>query len=274
MSDLMFNSSYPIVLIDNSYYVFYRFFATMSWFRKQNTDINHVDIISNKEFMIAFFKHFDADIKKIVKKFKTIHDNIIFCIDCPRSTIWRNEIYDKYKQSRIKKDNFNSNIFNIFEEYLSNNNFKNCKYDNLEADDIVYLLQYRLTIINHPNNIYIITNDSDYLQMYSNTVKIYNMQFLDLSLKIKYNPNVELIYKIIIGDKSDNIAKIQNGLKKNIALKLALMNDDERYSYLEKNNMIAAYNLNKNLIDFREIPKIIVENFYEFYNISIIYGCP
>ncbi len=39
----------------------------------------------------------------------------------------------------LKKDNFNSDIFTLFEDYLKNNNFRNCNYDHLEADDIVYL---------------------------------------------------------------------------------------------------------------------------------------
>jgi hypothetical protein len=98
------------------------------------------------------------------------------------------------------------------------------------------------------------------------------MQLMDLSLKIKYNPNVELIYKIIMGDKSDNISKIQNGMKKNIAEKIALMNNEDRNNYLITNNIMDAFNLNKTLIDFREIPKIIIQNFYEYYNISINYG--
>jgi 5'-3' exonuclease len=272
MSDLIFNPKFPIVLIDNSYYIFYRYFATLCWFRKQNDEIDHANIMNNKEFIVAFFKHFEADVKKITKKYKTVKDNIIFCIDCPRSNIWRNDIYDKYKKSRLKKDNFNSDIFTLFEDYLKNNNFINCNYDHLEADDIVYLLQYKLTILNFPNYIYVITNDNDYLQMFSNKVKIYNMQFMDLSLKIKYNPNVELLYKIIIGDKSDNICKIQNGMKKNTALTIALMNEEDRNNYLISNNAMDAFNLNKRLIDFREIPEIIVQKFYDYYNISINYG--
>lgn len=269
MANITFNSTKPIVLIDNSYYIFNRYFATIRWFKQKNSDIdlNPDTIIQNKEFMIAFIKHFDTDIKKIISKFKTIKDNIIFCIDCPRALIWRNSIYDKYKQTRIKKDNFNSDIFNIFEEYIISNNFKICKYDCLEADDIVYLIQKKL---NNYNKIIIITNDNDYLQMYSSNVKIFNMQFKDLSLKINYNPYTELLLKIIIGDKSDNIPKILNGLKKDTALNIALMNDNDRLNFLKSNNIIDIFNLNKKLIDFNEIPENIIKNFYEYYNISAL----
>jgi 5'-3' exonuclease len=270
MTEIIFAKMHPIILIDNSYYIFNRYFATVRWFKQRNEEfeINHEKIIENKEFIIAFIKHFETDIKKLAKKFKTIKDNIIFCIDCPRSTIWRNNIYDKYKQSRIKKDNFNSDIFDLFEDYLNANKFKICKYDNLEADDIVYLIQKGINNIKEMK-IFIITNDGDYLQMYSNNVKIFNMQLKDLSLKINFNPETELLLKIITGDKSDNIPKIQAGMRKDNALKIALMKEDDRIKYLTSHNIIDTYNLNKKLIDLNEIPETIVKNFYEYYNISI-----
>ena len=268
MFDLTFASNTPIIVIDNSYYVFNRYYATIRWFKQKDetNDIDHKAIIENKEFIIAFIKHFEADIKKLLRKFKTNKANIVFCIDCPRSAIWRNNIYDKYKQSRVKKDNFNSDIFDLFEDYLSKNEYKTCKYDNLEADDIAYLIQNKL---NKVAKIVIITNDGDYLQMYSNNVRIFNMQFKDLSLKINYSPSIELLLKIIMGDKSDNISKIQNGMRKDNAIKIALMNDEDRNIFLNKNNINDAFKLNKTLIDFNEIPELIVKNFYEYYNISI-----
>ena len=270
MTEIIVAKKHPVILIDNSYYIFNRYFATVRWFKQRQEDfeLNHENIIENKEFIIAFIKHFETDIKKLTKKFKTIKSNIIFCIDCPRSTIWRNNIYDKYKQSRIKKDNFNSDIFDLFENYLNVNKFQICKYDNLEADDVVFLMQKKLNTINELK-IIIITNDGDYLQMYSNNVKIFNMQLKDLSLKINYNPAIELLLKIIMGDKSDNIPKIQAGMRKDNALKIALMSEDDRIKYLTSHNMLDNFNLNKNLIDFDEIPEIIVKNFYEYYNISI-----
>ena len=270
MSSIIVSKTHPVILIDNSYYIFNRYFATVSWFkqRQEGFELVHENIIENKEFIIAFIKHFEADVKKLTKKFKTTRTNIIFCIDCPRSEIWRNQIYDKYKQSRIKKDNFNSNIFDLFENYLNANKFKLCKYDNLEADDIVFLIQKQLNNIKEIK-IIIITNDSDYLQMYSNNVNIFNMQLKDLSLKINFNPSTELLLKIIIGDKSDNIPKIQNGMRKDNALKIALMCEEDRTKYLKSHNILDIYNLNKKLIDLNEIPEVIVKNFYDYYNISI-----
>jgi hypothetical protein len=61
-------------------------------------------------------------------------------------------------------------------------------------------------------------------------------------------------------------------MKKNTALTIALMNEEDRNNYLISNNAMDAFNLNKRLIDFREIPEIIVQKFYDYYNISINYG--
>ena len=271
MIEIKVSNSRSIILIDNSYYIFNRYFATVRWFKQRNPEmeIDHEKIIENKEFLIAFIKHFEGDMKKLLRKFKSIKSNIVFCIDCPRSTIWRNSIYDKYKLTSINKNNFNSDIFDLFENYLYSNNYITCRYENLEADDIVYLIQKKMLNIDNNIRIVIITNDGDYLQMYRENVKIYNMQFKDLSLKINYNPNVELLLKIILGDKSDNIPKIQNGMRKDNALKIALMKETDRLDYFHKNNIIDNYYLNRKLIDFNEIPEIIVKNFYDYYNITI-----
>ena len=226
----------PIILIDQSYYIFNRYYATYNWYSRRNeTELDYENINENSDFILAFFRHFENDIKKLLKKYKTVKSNIIFCIDCCRCDIWRNEIYPDYKMSRTKKTNFNSIVFILFKNYISNFDYNYCEYSNLEADDIVYLVQKKILADFINTQIVIITNDSDYLQMYCDKVNIYNMQFKDLSLKIKNNPKIELEFKIIYGDKSDNIQKIQVGLNKDKAFKLAIMSYDDKIKYLEEN---------------------------------------
>jgi len=269
ITNIIINSSKPIILIDQSYYIFNRYYATYSWYKRQenNEDFDYENIDENNTFILAFFRHFDNDMNKLIKKFKTIKSNIIFCIDCSRCDIWRNEIYPNYKLTRTKKSNFNSIIFILFQNYISNYNYNYCSYDKLEADDITYLLHKK--ILEEINNakIVIITNDSDYLQMYGNSTIIQNMQFKDLSLRIKNNPKIELEFKIIYGDKSDNIQKIQTGLNKDNALKIAMMTEKERNEYLCKYNLMNKYNLNRKLVDLSYIPEILMKAFYNKYNI-------
>lgn len=270
-STVILNSSKPIILIDQSYYIFNRYYATYNWYKRQDNEktFDYENIDENNSFILAFFRHFENDMIKLMKKFKTIKTNIIFCIDCSRCDIWRNEIYPNYKMTRTKKTNFNSVIFTLFQNYITNNNYNFCSFDKLEADDITYLLQKKLKEEFDTPKIVIITNDSDYLQMYDNMTTIMNMQFKDLSLRIKNNPKIELEFKIIYGDKSDNIQKIQVGLNKENAFKLAITSEKEKMEYLYKYNLKNKYDLNKTLVDLSYIPENLIIDFYNKYNIII-----
>ena len=268
MINILINSSKPIILIDQSYYVFNRYYATCNWYGHQkdkNTDFENIE--NNTDFIMAFFRHFENDINKIIKKYKTVKSNIIFCCDCMRCEIWRNIIYNEYKSTRIKKENFDGNIFNLFKNYISNNDFNYCESNNLEADDVTYIIQKKIKEEFRNYSIVIITNDNDYLQMYDNNTIIINMQFKDISLRIKTNPMIELEFKIIYGDKSDNIPKIYSGLKKNDAFKLANMNKEDRNRYLNEHNLMEKYLLNKKLVDLTEIPEKLINDFNSKYNI-------
>jgi len=260
----------PIILIDQSYYIFNRYYATYNWYRRRYDELDYENINENSDFILAFFRHFENDMKKLTKKYKTVKTNIIFCIDCCRCDIWRNEIYADYKMSRNKKTNFNSIVFILFKNYISNYDYNYCEYNNLEADDIVYLIKRKINEEFINSEIIIITNDSDYLQMYGEKVNIYNMQFKDLSLRIKNSPKIELEFKIIYGDKSDNIQKIQVGLNKDNALKLAVMDNNDKIKYLEENKLLENYKLNKKLVDLSEIPENLMLSFNNKYNIISI----
>jgi 5'-3' exonuclease len=261
----------PVILIDQSYYIFNRYYATYNWYRrKTDEELDFENINENSEFILAFFRHFENDMKKLLKKYKTVKSNVIFCIDCCRCDIWRNELYPDYKMSRSKKTNFNSIVFILFKNYISNYDFNYCEYNNLEADDVVYLIQKKIKDEFKDLQIIIITNDNDYLQMYDTNINIYNMQFKDLSLRIKNNPVIELEFKIIYGDKSDNIQKIQMGLNKNNAFKLAIMNYDDKLKYLLDNKILDNYKLNKKLVDLSQIPENLMISFNNKYNIISI----
>jgi len=265
------NNTKPIILIDQSYYIFNRYFASLSWFKKQieEDELDYNNLTKNDDFILAFFRHFENDINKLIKKFKTIKSNIILCNDCNRNEIWRNDLYKEYKESRGKKSNFDSQIFILFKNYILNNSYNYCELDNLEADDIAYILQEKIKEEIKDSNIIIITNDNDYLQMYNDRVSIINMQFKDLSLRIKHNPIYELEYKIIFGDKSDNISKIHTSMRSEQALKLAMMTVEDRNKYLIDNNLMSKYLLNKKLVDLREMPIDFINKFNEKYNIII-----
>ncbi len=265
MNTINFNKN-NIILIDSSYYVFHRYFATYRWFSFQNIDVSVDDIVNNEVFITAFYKHINNDIKKICKKWNTNKDNIVFCVDCQRTEIWRNDIYNTYKATRTQKTNFNKKIFIIFNEYINSLNFQYISQDRLEGDDVIYLSQKmiksQLEVLKNTNiNIIIITNDNDFLQLVDKQVHVYNMQFKELMKRGYNDPKIDLLFKAIYGDKSDNIPKIGSGITKEKALMLSNMQDDERDNYIKECGYQDKFILNMMLISFENIPKEYTEKF-------------
>jgi len=259
-------NKHNIILIDCSYYVFHRYFATYRWFSFQNIDVSVDEIINNDVFITAFYKHINNDIKKICKKWNTNKNNIVFCVDCQRTDIWRNDIYNTYKATRVQKNNFNKKIFSIFNDYMKTLDFKHISQDRLEGDDVIYLSQkmiknqLELLKINDID-IIIITNDNDFLQLVDKQVLVYNMQFKELVKRGYNNPKIDLLFKAIYGDKSDNISKIGAGITKEKALMLSNMHDIEREKYIKDNGYEDKFRLNMMLISFENIPKELTEIF-------------
>jgi 5'-3' exonuclease len=265
MNTIYFNKN-NIILIDCSYYVFHRYFATYRWFSFQNINVSVDDIINNNIFINAFYKHINNDIKKICKKWNTNKENIVFCVDCQRSDIWRNDIYNTYKATRTQKNNFNKKIFSIFNEYINTLGFKYISQDRLEGDDVIYLSQKMIKthlelFKNNDIDIIIITNDNDFLQLVDTHVHIYNMQFKELVKRGLNNPKLDLLFKAIYGDKSDNIPKIGSGITKEKALMLSNMREDERVKYIKDNGYEDKFLLNMKLVSFEYIPNEYTEKF-------------
>jgi 5'-3' exonuclease len=263
MNIIRLNKNNNIVLVDCSYYIFHRYFATMRWYKFQK-DYIEIDVnknIDNLIFINAFYKHIDNDIKKICKIWKTNKNNIVLCNDCLRSDIWRNDLYDKYKATRNQKNNFNKHIFSIFNEYIKKLGLQSIHSDRLEGDDIIYLTHKNIkTKIN--SKIIIITNDNDFLQLLDTTVLIYNMQFKELKVRGYNNANINLLFKAIYGDKSDNIPKIGPGITKEKALIIASLPNNERLKYFSENNLLESFEFNMCLISFEKIP----QKYIEIYN--------
>jgi len=263
-----FNKNKPVVLIDGSYYVFYRYFATLRWFSFQKREFDVNTISENEEYLSSFIKHMDSDLKKICKKWKTELSNVVFCTDCQRCKIWRNDIYKDYKGSRVQNVNFNSKIFNTFSEYIQKFDIKKVWFERLEADDVIYLMQNRLKKLSS-NDIVIVTNDNDYLQLADTNVHIINMQFKDITLRGNRNAKTDLYNKAIYGDKSDNIQKIAPFITKEKALQLSQLDEKNIREWLIENNLLDKFEFNMKLISFEKIPQEYVRDFYKNVSISI-----
>tara|TARA_Y100000741_G_C18253819_1_gene558212 strand:- start:1099 stop:1905 length:807 start_codon:yes stop_codon:yes gene_type:complete len=247
------------LLIDGSYYIFYRFHALLSWWKHAKPDIQlDENPFKNEEFKSRFIKVFISKKDEIIKKLKIEKALLIVALDCPRQDIWRNSLYCDYKKGRANNKNVGDAFKLVFEENLFEKMGANMvlKHPKLEADDCVAITIKNIRRLSPDKKIYIITSDMDYLQIANeNTIPI-NLQFKPLQeSKQSFKDNEkDLFCKIIMGDKSDNIPSVfkKCGIKtaeKYYNNKSLFENKLEETEEAKK-----IYDLNKKLIDFNEIP--------------------
>lgn len=268
------------LLLDTSYIIFYRYYALIQWWKIAKSDEELGNPNENAEFIEKFEKTFLECIKNIKKKLK-IHKEkvcVIAARDCPRTEIWRNEFFGSYKEHRVQDDSFMGGPFfkKVYNEGLLEKAGVNyiLKFNNLEADDVIAITKkYIETNKILENNssikkdyIYIITNDQDYLQLINENTYIYNLKFKELnSTKKSYkDPQKDLLCKIILGDKSDNIPPVFSkcGVK---TVDKYLDNHELLESDLDKYNVREKFIFNRKMIDFREIPNHLVNGFTNEY---------
>ena len=275
------------ILIDTSYWIFYRYFAIIQWWKHANPDEDlFKNPYENKEFVEKFIKTFTESLEGFKKKQKLhkqrgkpeIPCTIIACRDCPRKEIWRNALYDSYKETRDKDDSFMGGPF--FKEVYQNNNevlFKAgvnhvLHFPNLEADDVLAITKKQIRVKYPKAQIIIIANDHDYLQLLDDYTEIINFQQKNLreSKKVFPEPEKNLFYKIVLGDKSDNIFPIFKKCGPKTCEKYYDNNELFLEALKKESGSQEKYELNKKLVDFNEIPGTLVNQFLEEYKNVLI----
>ena len=259
------------VLVDTSYWIFYRYFAIIQWWNhaKQDNPLGS-DPYENEEFVGKFIKTFTESLNIFRKKHK-IHKKpatIVAVRDCPRKDIWRNMLYPDYKATRDGDDSFLGGPF-FKHVYQDSNKLlyeagANCvvQFPNLEADDIIALTKNYIRQKYADAQIYIIANDHDYLQLLDENTEIVNFQnkYLKEASKVFNEPEKNLFYKIVLGDKSDNIKPVFNKCGPKTCEKY-YENKELFLEALKKENAYDKYELNKKLVSFTELPSELVSNF-------------
>ena len=262
------------LLLDTSYLIFYRYYALIQWWKLAKSDQELDNPSENTEFIEKFDKTFLECINNIKKKLKINKEKVcvIAARDCPRSEIWRNKLFDKHKEHRVQDDTFMGGPFfkRVYNEGLLEKSGVNfiLKHNQLEADDIIAISKNFIeTYKNEKDIVYIITNDQDYLQLINETTLIFNLKFKELNSTKKSfkDPQKDLLCKIILGDKSDNIPPVfaKCGIK---TVEKYLDNNQLLESDLDKYDVREKFNFNKKIIDFNEIPHELKNSFIESNN--------
>lgn len=278
------------ILIDGSYFIFYRFYALVTWWKNAKPEEPIENPADNEEFCKKFVELFPKKLKEIKKRLKLPNAEIIVAKDCSRKNIWRNYYYQLFNfedkkliQMLLDKE------YNEFREYMKTQNIvkskyksgRNIKYDcskffelsynndlflkhaskileynELEADDCISLYKK----YNPSKNIIIIANDHDYLQLLDDKCKLYNLKFKEITTEDK---DISLELKCILGDKSDNIKGLFKRCGEKTALKLIQDKTKFKKRCLDEEKEV-DYLLNKRLIAFTEIPKTLQEEFNHY----------
>ena len=245
------------LIIDGSYYCFYRYHALKQWwgFARKDDDLQEHD----EQFLEKFRDVFVTKLKELPKTLKIDNPTIILGKDCPRKDIWRMELFPEYKGSR--NTHTDELLKKCFQVVYSENLFqeggieKTLYHPRLEADDVI-ALHTKYLRENEPDAfIHIITSDTDYLQLLQYNVEIYTLNKKLLRDSKGFDGNVEkyLFCKCLMGDKSDNIPSAFPKCGQKTAEKCW----NQPNFFQEKLNdscVQQQYTLNRTLIDFKHIP--------------------
>lgn len=255
------------IFIDGSYFCFYRYHSIMRWWKSAYPENPIVDPFANEQFVEKFKKTFIDTVKNLSKNLK-IKDEVPFIIvgkDCKRQQIWRNEIYDKYKATRVNDNGFMGGPF--FKMVYEQNLFQEggaravLKHPKLEADDCVAICVKHIAEKYPTAKINIITSDKDYLQLAGPQIRIFNLGYKDISqATLGGNAEADLFCKIVMGDTSDNIKSVLNKCGPKTALKCF---QDKTYfdERMKKENAYEKFEMNKTIIDFNCIPQNLIDEF-------------
>lgn len=261
----------PIVLIDLSSYIFYRYFALQKWLSISGKSAEYTPDKILEKFSELFVKN----LKDMKRKLKTDWKNIILARDCPRDKIWRNDIYSEYKKTRDSKrsPNFDPAVFShsynvVVPQMIKEYGLAICQFERAEADDIIAILHNDFRTQSQTTKIFIVSLDSDFLQLHSMYTDIVDFQLKPLRKKMSDEDLACYItWKIIRGDDSDNIQPIDKKIGDVTAKKLAC-NPEALNQKLQSSIMIKEnFERNKVLIDFSCIPESLKYGILaQFYN--------
>lgn len=279
-----------LILVDTSYTSFYRFFATIRWLMISNPDVykEHTsnpkyNWLEDKTFLEKYEKMYLDSIIKILGKRVYKKSKIVFCMDTPKEQVWRTTLLKcNYKGERAdlsQKNDFKP-IFKytyntIIPKILSENpHITKMRVEHLEGDDLIAIITKHFEKINPTQVIYIVSGDEDFLQLGRTNVKFINYKIKKPFELTKDEAKNKLHKKILLGDKSDCIDTIFPK-KFNTKLKKELVESIEEFNkYLLDVNTSKEvqdnYKLNKQLIDFDNIPQKYQKQVLELYVSTII----
>lgn len=213
------------ILFDGNF-LYHKCFSVFStYYKGQNME----EVLQDKEKQQILLRKCIIDMCASINRFKDIK-RVAFVID---SSSWRYNLYDDYKYALTKvRDPFYKHfltVLDMFELLLRKKGLIVSRVMGAEGDDLLYvwgiyfgyILDEELVIITGDSdirqiinkNVSLFSNNSKNLKMYCIPEKeIFWNEYLDTDIQvIPIKPFEVLLYKVIMGDTSDNIPKIKSG---------------------------------------------------------------
>ncbi len=239
-----------------------------------------IDYSEDDDYLKILTGCYIKGLSTLMSSYRIKKGNIIFATDCKKRNIWRLDVYSDYKLKRIIKQQNKTGLnkrplFKYITDTLlpivtdKHNLGFLLSHDYAEGDDIIAVSHGYLRTTYSDSDVIILTNDSDMLQLHDDKTLLRNMENLDLMTRSIGSPKHDLMYKILLGDVSDDIPScfektkgdklLSRGFGKKTAMKVMKDLDLLKEKFKQYPEAVKRYKRNKQLIDLTFIPKDIKE---------------
>lgn len=222
------------ILFDGNY-LFHKTFSVWSmYYQKKNATPEEneqmlCEALRDKEKQHVLLRKLLIDFCAAINRFKNV-DKVAIVID---SSSWRYQFHDDYKYAltRVRGAYYKDfiNMLNIFENYMRKKGFIVSRVMGAEGDDLLYIWSIYFTQVLE-EDLVIVTGDSDIRQIISPQISLFcnnskNLKFFCIPEKeVEWNEYFDtdvmvegvnafeiMLYKVVMGDTSDNIPKLKKG---------------------------------------------------------------
>ena len=251
------------LLVDQGYFVFYRYYATQQWFRHSHDVEEHGSMESHPDFLDMLSKRLLTSLEELVKQYGVDWSRVVVCCDGTRSLLWRTQhLKIDYKSHRQAPSGI-SQAFQLMTTHLKNlqetKGITVLKHSEMEADDIVATVHRYIRELSSEANITIIATDADYFQLLDEHTQLKALNKRDPAKQSLGNPELDLTVKIIQGDTSDGIKGCFPRCGRKTAIKLAQDKTLLETYFKKHEGSQETYLYNQQMIDFNNIPTHLQE---------------
>ena len=249
------------LLLDGSYYVFFRYHAMGLWWKRARREDEPVDPLACPRYCESFSRNF---VKKIEGLGKLVgHDPNdgpligVLAEDCAPGTCWRRGVCETYKGTRKQDPVAHAHFELVRRSKLFHHPFlrTHLSYPGLEGDDCIAIMVEEIRRKEPSARITIVSSDGDFKQLLGPHTRM-----VDLKGRVTggetnpIDPERELFCKVVAGDPSDNIPPILPRCGRKTAESYYEHPDRLEAKLRESCHAAGIYARNRLLVDFRLIP--------------------